>query len=215
MVHHKPGQHRVKSLHHLCNNQVCDKGKSPPSPYYVYIFLISDPSSTEYDHLICTNFPSTQTHPRNVFLGVISIFSSTLSMKQFWNWEKSMTLEFMKHFNFFKSMVLFSHVLYVCMGTLPTHIIYSILCKCTCLVLKDARRGCQMPLDWGYRWFWAIMWVLGTESRSSGRVASSPLLSHFSSPQSSVLFFLSMLLRLTDICLLDVVLCISNYKTSS
>ena len=29
---------------------------------------------------------------------------------------------------------------------------------------KEAQRGHQTPWHWGYKWLWAIMWVLGTES---------------------------------------------------
>lgn len=31
---------------------------------------------------------------------------------------------------------------------------------CVCLVLKDARIGCQIPWNWSYRQLWAATWVL-------------------------------------------------------
>ena len=34
-------------------------------------------------------------------------------------------------------------------------------------------RGCQKRRSWSYRQFWAAMWVLGIELRSSGRAASA------------------------------------------
>lgn len=133
----------------------------------------------------------------------------------FWNWVNSMTLKFMKHFKFLKSTVFLTFTCFMCVWAFCLHMIYYTLCECVCLVLREARRGCQMPLDWGYRWLWAIIWVLGIKSWSSTRVAGSQLLGHLSNPQNSVLFVLGMLLRLQQICLLDFVLCISNHKTSS
>jgi hypothetical protein len=40
------------------------------------------------------------------------------------------------------------------------------------LVPTDAKRWCQIPWKWSYRWLWAIMQVLGTKPRTSGRPIS-------------------------------------------
>lgn len=42
---------------------------------------------------------------------------------------------------------------------------------CLCLVPVEARRGCQIHWNWSYRSLWAILYVLGTEPKSSGKAS--------------------------------------------
>lgn len=58
------------------------------------------------------------------------------------------------------------------------------ICMCVCallvyLLLRKARRWHPIPRNLNYRWFWASKGVLGTGTRSSGRV-SNALNQHFS-----------------------------------
>lgn len=42
-----------------------------------------------------------------------------------------------------------------------------------CLMTREARQGCQIPLDCSYRWLLSAMWGLGVEPRSPGGAASA------------------------------------------
>jgi hypothetical protein len=47
-----------------------------------------------------------------------------------------------------------------------------VLALCVCLVPTEVRRQHQIPWNWSHRWWWPIMYVLGTEPGSSAKVAS-------------------------------------------
>lgn len=55
------------------------------------------------------------------------------------------------------------------MGVLPPFVSAHLVCA----VPEEARRGHQFLWNWDYRQLLADMWVLGTESMSSERVASA------------------------------------------
>lgn len=46
---------------------------------------------------------------------------------------------------------------------------FSVIIYILCVMLSEARRGCQIPWDLSYRW----LWVQGTIPRSSIRAASA------------------------------------------
>lgn len=54
------------------------------------------------------------------------------------------------------------------------------VCLCTpvCLVPGEAGRRHWIPWNWSYKWLFAMMWVLGTKSRFSGRTANAEPSSH-------------------------------------
>jgi hypothetical protein len=44
----------------------------------------------------------------------------------------------------------------------------------TCMqCLQKPEEGTRSPLNWSFRWLWAVRWMLGIELRSSGRAAST------------------------------------------
>lgn len=42
-----------------------------------------------------------------------------------------------------------------------------------CLVTEKTRRGFHIPWNWKYIWLWAVIWLLGTEPRTSWRAISA------------------------------------------
>ena len=49
---------------------------------------------------------------------------------------------------------------------------------CVCLLFVEASRACWIPWNTPYRWWWAAVWVLGIQHRSSGKavlLATEPI----------------------------------------
>ena len=66
---------------------------------------------------------------------------------------------------FFKDLFYFY---FMCMSGLPVYRYVHYLC-----VPVGGRREHWIPWNWSYRWVWAVVWVLGTESGPSARAEST------------------------------------------
>ena len=96
----------------------------------------------------------------------------------------------------------------MCVGVLSGYVCVPL----AILMSTKARRGNQIPWIWSYRWLWATVWILGTESGGCRRAPQCfELLSHLSVSPGSYFNF-TLLMYFVSVCICKWVLVCSGIK---
>lgn len=66
-------------------------------------------------------------------------------------------------------LIVFEKDLFTYLLNVTVFCLHLCMASWTCLVPAENGRGHCLPCNWSYRWLYANMWVLGTESKSSTR----------------------------------------------